>query len=521
MYARTENGATASIFLTGESSSVGENSFELTPSTATSADGEWTKFTFYIEVGKTSVSVKLNLWLGKDVQYQSRTADQESLSDDEFAELFKSSGAVFFDNVTFETIEEYEYQNAETSDTQKTLSFTLDSFDALSSTIESRASLSTPTGWTGAAGTNQSSSNTISGVVYANSNYYESKLVGETNYVGILGKDYDEESVTISSEELAAGREEYPGDINDADLIELLEREKRTDLKMKNWIPVEMLQTRNAATANNWQMLVINNTSASAYTYTSSNNTFKENSYYKVSVFVRTYGVGAGEKGDDDKDLSDEEFIEKQKAGAYIELYLGSANESTNPMIFEHIITDNSSANQGWEQYTFLVRTRDADVTSVSLRLSLGKYFSDEVDGKTVITGLTNGYAMFDDVSIEKLEDEAGEAEYNRYEEMTDEQKAEAHILTRYVKAETSGNPDEDEETETPSDNRTFNLDYLWWMIPTIVLGVIIIAVVVVFIVRKVKKPNKQPKTKTKKTSAPIVTQTLDEKHDKYDEDKE
>ncbi|MDE6303054.1 MAG: hypothetical protein K2M36_05655, partial [Clostridia bacterium] len=91
-------------------------------------------------------------------------------------------------------------------------------------------------------------------------------------------------------------------------------------------------------------------------------------------------------------------------------------------------------------------------------------------------------------------------------------------VIKHTVSNDTSGNtPNTGNETNTPSGVK-FNLDYLWWMVPTIVIGLVIIVVVVVFFVRKLKKPTKKA---VKKMSAPVNTETLDKKRNRYDEGKE
>lgn len=504
LYAKTVGATKATIYLTGESSlTSGTSSFKI----ESTSDTKWTKYTFYIEVGQTSVSTKLNLWLGENVDYANievtdaeveaeRTSnpDYDDKTDKEVirkalkAQKAASTGNVFFDNVYYTSIDEADFNKAEGTEVHK-LSFLTDSFDSLSSTIESRGSLSTPNGWTGTTGTNQSSGNTKSGVIYADSAYYEVKNINGTDYVGILGKDYKIDDITISDKEYDAAkdREEYK-DMDKDQVVEALQKAKLVEMQQKNWIPVSELYAHNGSK----QMLVINNMEKSAYTYSGSSITMKEQSYYEVSVFVRTYGI----------DATDDETV-----GAFVELYLGSANETDNPFIFKSIRTANDA---GFVEYKFYVKTLNEDVTSVSLKLSLGKYVSDEVNGETVVTGLTSGYAMFDDVTIKKIDETA----YDAAEENDFVQK-------REVSSESKGTSDDDntDDSNNTTPNHTFNTEALWWMIPTIVLGLLIIIVVIVYIVRKVRKPI--AKKKEKNVATPVETPSLDAKHDKYDDNKE
>ncbi len=481
VYARTLGATKYSIFLTGESSLDADSNSNVFTVTTTE-DADWTKYTFYIRTGQASVSVKLNLWLGEDVTYSTLTSSESATED------AKSAGAVFFDNVTYNTIDEDKYNAATADDTTHKLSFLTDSFDSLSSTVDSRKSVSTPSGWTGSVSGTTSSSATKSGIVYADSNFYEVETVDGVEYARVLGADYtvDSDEAKISDDELATAKKDRASEFegkSDDDIIAILKKEKVEKLKKDNWIPVDELVAKSGK-----QMLVINNTQKSAYTYTSSSLTLKENSYYEVSVWVKTYGMSS------DDDIS----------GANIEVYLGSANETDKPFSFTAIKADD------WTKYTFYVKTLDDDVTSVTVKLSLGKYESETKDGETTVTGITSGYAMFDDVTVKKIDDDG----------TTYDNAVETEFLAkRTVSSETKGSTDTDDNGDTETPDSTFNTEALWWMVPTIVLAVLIIVVVIVYVVRKVRKPI--AKKKEKKAASPIETPSLDAKHDKYDDNKE
>lgn len=481
VWVKTTGGATASVYLTGESSVAdGENStFTITSTESNLAD--WTKYTYFFATGTSSVSIKLNLWLGQNKDYVT-LADEDTL---------KSSGAVFFDNVLYKSITEDDFNDAQANDVNKKLLFNTDSFDALSSTTDSRKSLSTPNGWTGTVGSGSgvASSNTKSGVIYADHNYLESKesFDGDdgVKYVNILGKDYDP---TSDDDELKLTAEETEGKSDEE--IAQLKQDKANALKKANWLPIDSL---NAHSGN--QVLVINNVKENVYTYTSSSITLKEESYYEVLVWVRTLNV-SGKEND-------------ENVGANIELYLGSANESDNPFIFKAINT-----NGEWKQYRFVVQTLDDDVTSVTVKLSLGKTVVDDNDDD-VIYGLTRGYAFFDDVAIRKLNDMDEDA----FDGVKSDAENNDQLLARTVSNETSGKGDDETKDDETNKTNGFNTEALWWMVPTIVLAVLIIVVVVIFVVRKVKKPVN--KKKEKKAASIKETPSLDAKHDKYDENKE
>lgn len=479
MWAKSVNGATGSIYLTGESFVAGGINSTFTVTEGTSLNG-WTKYTYYLATGQNSVSITLNLWLGQNIKYVDLDEDAA-----------KSTGAVFFDNIVYNTIDEAKFNDAAVNDTTpnaKKLSFNTDSFDALSSSTESRKSLTTSvTGWTGTIGTNQSSSNTASGIIYADSNYLESKTDKDgAEYISILGKTYD---ATSSDDEIVPSEEDAKGMTDDE--IAAYKENKVEELRKANWLLKSELDAIGAHSGN--QMLVINNYKESMYTYTSSTMTLKEDCYYQISVWVNTLKLN-GNEGDD-------------KIGANIELYLGSANESDNPLAFNAI-----STNGDWTEYRFYVKAVDDDVTSVTVKLSLGRYIVDE-DDDDVINGLTRGYAFFDDVSV-KLVDETV------YDEAVTEAESNDKVLTRLASNELAGKGDEDDTSEDDDTSTSgFNTEALWWMVPTIVLAVLIIVVVVIFIVRKVRKP--VAKKKEKKVASIKETPSLDAKHDKYDENKE
>lgn len=453
----------ASVFLTGESSVDSSSGATFT----INGTNDWTLYTFYIKVGQTSASVNLNLWLGQNSKY--------------VANALSSKGQLFVDNIIYNTIDEEDYEDAVEDASTKKLSFITDSFDAVSTTIDSRENLAKPTGWTGSVGTAQSSSNTKAGVIYVDGDYLETVDIDGVKYVKILGKDYKESDIEITAEELASAKEDsqYAG-MSDDEITQALKDAKLLELKKNNWMPLNELSAHSGN-----RMLVINNVEKSEYVYTSSSMTLKENSYYEISVWVKT------------AKLSDNE-----EDGANVELYLGSANETDKPFIFKAI------RNGEWTEYKFYVETLDEDVKSVTIKLSLGKYASEEVDGEKVVTGLVSGYAMFDDVTV-KTVDEA------TFAAVTEDDTT----LKRTVVDEDAGSGDEDDD-EDNNKSSSFNLDALWWMIPTIVLGVIIIVVVVVLIVRKVRK---QPaiKKRAQKAANPVASKTVDTKHSKYDENKE
>ena len=240
-------------------------------------------------------------------------------------------------------------------------------------------------------------------------------------------------------------------------------------------------------------MLAINNMRNSAYRFGSASYTLTAETAYRITVRVFTYGIG--HVGDDNT------WTAADDRGAYIELYLGSADSSDESMRFENINTDGA-----WRTYTFVVIAPSDDVTNVSLRLGLGRYDADDEDA------LVSGYAFFDAVTIEEI---GGE---NEYEEAVDAfpEGDETYSNYRIPEEAEQGATGDDDDTDTDVPSGGFNLDNLWWMIPTIVIGLAIIAVVIVFFVKKYKKKftKKTPDEPTDSVSSANVRR----KKDGYDD---
>ena len=452
VYVKGANAEKASVYLSGEAStSVESGMFKIeTPA------NEWTKYTFYVNVGSTNVSINLNLWLGYNANLVGGDADAA-----------KSNGAVFFDGVIKKSVSQADFDAVVEDAHNKKISFMTDSFDSLTSTVESRASLSSPNGWSGATGKDQVSSNTKSGVIYADSNYFAVNTIDGIDYVGILGKAYTLDDVTLSADETEGKTEEE---------IVALKEARLKELKVNNWLSVAALG--DAKSGKN--MLVINNMDKSAYTYTGTSLTLSAESYYKISVWARTAGLNT------DAD-----------AGAYIEFYLGSHDEEGNPLSFK------AQSKDDWTEYTFYVKTLKKSVTSASLKLSLGNVITTGEGDEAVTTGLTSGYAFFDDVTVEKITAADYEAAV-----------ASDTVLLREVKEEDEGKSDDD-NTDTNTNENKFNLEYLWWMIPTIIIGALIIIVVIVYIVKKVAKKA------GKKSASASSKEAIAKKHSRYDDNRE
>ena len=490
VWVKTIGAATYSIYLTGGAS--GNTYFDQPANFVVKTDGttDWTCYTFYIEVGLTSVSsLKLSLGLGYD-----KSISGEVAGADEF-----SSGIVLFDNVTLTSTTTDEVFDGITEDTilatERKISYLSDGFDTASETVESHTELSTPNGWKGAVGTDQSSKNTLSGVVYADSSVLPTHDIDEAdatdpNYaeiiasmgqtVSLFGKTYKHTDYSILQTEIDAVEANYEGKTDDEIKVILQKIKMYNDMKANYISTTELLSTvdkdgNDIADIIGKNFLVINNTSSSAYTYTSSNYSLNAENFYRVSVWVRTYNVTG--------------------AGATIEFFLGSANEKDNPFVFKGIGTkEGENGTTAWTKYTFYVKTLDEKVSSATIKLALGEYDADNKDL------LSTGYAMFDAIEFEIVD----EAEF-------DSAVAGDFVAKRTV-AESSqeGNVEEEEEPTTP--NNEFNLDSLWWMIPTILLAIATIAVIIVYVVKKFRKPARA------RANDNIHNEAIVEKRNKYED---
>ena len=112
-----------------------------------------------------------------------------------------------------------------------------------------------------------------------------------------------------------------------------------------------------------------------AYGYSSKSFSLDAGSYYKLSVDVLTYDIA----GTDDED---------NVPGARI--YLSSAGYAEISGI---------DTKGEWKNYTIYIESAATSSTSLTLNLGLGKYSSYYRDG------LTSGYAFFDNVTLEKIND--------------------------------------------------------------------------------------------------------------------
>lgn len=451
--AKVESGTKAMIFLQGEASGTEVNGydryFEI------NGDGTWHTYTFDVQVGLTSVSLKLGLWLGENADVTGNTADKDALA---------STGIALFDMVTKSTLTDKEFNAATSGDELRKITFFTDSFDSMSGESSDDA-IVTPDGWSSTVGTEQDRNDTTSGV------FDIDKAEEDEGYIVGLGPELTADSFTVTDSELTAAKEDpaYAGMTDDA-IVAALKEKKLEAAKEQRLISLSDIK----AGYDGKSFLVINNKADSAFYYASSGYTLTAETAYKITVKVFTYGIGhVDENGN---------FTAADDKGAYIELYLGSSNDADSPMRFADV-----QSSDGWATYTFYVLAPENDVTSVAVRLGLGLYDADDA------SELVSGYAFFDAVSIEKIGD------IDAYEQAIEGTEDNEFVLSRAVpeKASEGETGTDNEEAATP-DNK-FDLVNLSWMIPTILMALAVIAVVITFFVKKYKKKM----TKGKSSDAP------------------
>ena len=187
-------------------------------------------------------------------------------------------------------------------------------------------------------------------------------------------------------------------------------------------------------------VLTIHNITDGYYTMKSNNYTLKSGNYYKITASVKTlylYQEEVNKQYDNENNVID--------FGAKIELT--GINEG-----FKAIKTGND-----YETYTFFINATSD--TTINFNLSLG----DE-------KALTRGYAFFDNLSIEKIDERTFTETKNN---LTDE---EDKIL---VIGTTETTEEEEPETTAPATN------FDWLILPTLIISIALLIAMVGTLIRK------------------------------------
>ena len=133
---------------------------------------------------------------------------------------------------------------------------------------------------------------------------------------------------------------------------------------------------------NNTKALFINNTDVAGVAYTSDKFTIKRQSYYKISMYVKTVGITDG--------------------GATISMI--PKNEDLSAVTFSSVKTTTStnSITNDWTRYTFYVLGSPFGDEEVSLKLALGDETVD-ITKEDFESKLAKGAVFFDDIQVYEL----------------------------------------------------------------------------------------------------------------------
>lgn len=216
------------------------------------------------------------------------------------------------------------------------------------------------------------------------------------------------------------------------------------------------------------ELLAIYNKNDTAYAYTSSSYTFNANTFYKVTANVKTKDLQEGDK-------------------AKITLTLSS----TETAVFY-------SNDTAWKTYTFYVKMDDSALSGVTISLGLGEFNKGD-DGKAITADYAKGYAFFDEIGIEEIDEATYTAGVNAITaETTDVKKIDVVVANQ--------NADSDEDDTDSDESLTAGNSLSAWEIVAIVsaslLSVALIAVmIVVFVKRALPKMKEKKNKKYKKPS--------------------
>ena len=527
VWAKALSAGTYSVYLVCENEGTIEKYNDYTVGayfihTAAAAE-DWVEYKFYISVGSVSTSARILLQLGIDEEKllaanTTRDDDGKFVSVTDYDAMtatnvtytkLASSGMFLFDNITIHSSTKEAYEPTATEKNYRVIEYLVDSFTPSSTSVTALSTLTDPTYWSGVTDGDADIDDTKSGIIYIGGNHLETKELADATdvgYVSILGADIKTDDQTVSTEEAAITIEnlsthlkhffndqtEYTDldvckaafatnfgiENNDTEIkkknIECWKQEKAAKLQRDSWIQLNTITTKSGNSC-----LVINNIEESAYYYTNS-LTMSASTFYKISVWVRTVGIDA-------------------EKGAYLYLSCGE-DEKTDTTLEKINVND-------WTLYSFYISVSDDGVSAPKFQLGLGKYVDEDDEEQTMVTG----YAFFDDFQIEEI----SHADY--------EAAVASATVCKYEIPESPVEAKTDDEPEADTPDTSFNLEMLWWMIPTILLALATLIVIVVFFVRKIKRPKKADDYESNAITGvrDNSQQVIDKKHDDYDNYKE
>jgi hypothetical protein len=436
---------------------VAFENIDTTTMTTKAYNSGWTEFVFFVQSSLTDeYTFSIEFWLGKR-----DTADIAAN---------KAKGYAFFTDMSVSLVTSYEYQSAGSSSTSKTLAIT-----ATNTTTITNGSFDTPLGndllnyplapsdWkTYYSGHTSLTNMSDGGYMTAEDNKRPPIATGDA-YSGIISKKYAQTTLDAigggALNYFAGGYSEF-----------------------ENYFDP-------FSTGPN--VLMIYNAARTGNGYVSPTTTFAANSYYKVSVKVKTKFLEA--YGGDGTDGS----------GSGANLYLNgmndveiTADEQFNRIDTEALLDDVNKILYGYGAYpnffkeislvendyiefTFLVKTGGVEkVATLELWLG-GRAYS--------LGGLTQGFAFFDGINIKKI---TTEDEFNEYvANLADGDLANIYANIKVVDYSTDEAPEEETSDDTnEEDTTTPATPFDWLMFSTLVVAASLLAAIGATLYRKIIK---------------------------------
>ncbi len=287
--------------------------------------GQWTEYKFFVETGFDSFSTYLELAINPN-------------------ENIDKKSTALFDIPTITKIGEKEYEQGmvdikdETAfPTMQSITFTTTTFDNTTKSEEDYT-LDSPVNWSGS---------------HKDSDSPEGK---NKSIAGVFNRDH-------SNRNWFGGADTDTEDISEAELFEIM-----------NSVP--NLNGTGVEGEDNENILVINNHEKSEYTYTTNlGNSLVGESFYEVSLWVRTFNLSEG-------------------ATASVNLKLHNSN-------YEFSLNEDKGikvAHDEWVKYSYYIMTdENADIDDVDLSIQLG----DEGEDNYV-----SGFVFADNITITKMDAE-------------------------------------------------------------------------------------------------------------------
>ena len=238
-------------------------------------------------------------------------------------------------------------------------------------------------------------------------------------------------------------------------------------------------------------VLVIYNKKPTSYQYTSSSTTLKSDTYYKISIWVLTYGLNKNESATLTLTLNKQTYTFGKLIGDKSTGY--DKARQINTSTYDE---DGNETIGTWTQYNFYVKTEKDVTATASLTVSLGRTGEEK---------WLEGYVFADNFSVTEVDEAdfiARKPVEGETEETIDESLIDDALVAnnfRIVFTEESADAEEDlnaEEEETATDDTT--KDYMWLWITTGVVGGVMLIVVVVVLIKKFAPKKKRSLTKKK-----------------------